>query len=91
MKKFWFYYLHTFKEIAKNSSILTTVVLSVFFYSFFSPVSFFFFSLSLVLRRLEAGSDRIAAAHRFPLPVYSHDIRMIFAWYSLRNIVMCTR
>lgn len=40
MKKFWFYYLHTFKEIAKNSSILTTVVLSVFFYSFFYPTAY---------------------------------------------------
>ena len=34
------YYIETFKNIAKNSSILTTMVLSVFFYSFFYPTAY---------------------------------------------------
>lgn len=34
------YYIETFKNIAKNSSILTTMVLSVFFYSFFYPAAY---------------------------------------------------
>lgn len=34
------YYIQTFKNIAKNSSILTTMILSVFFYSFFYPVAY---------------------------------------------------
>ncbi|WP_173910194.1 ABC transporter permease [Acinetobacter sp. Marseille-Q1618] len=33
-------YLQTFKNIATNSSILTTMVLSVFFYSFFYPTAY---------------------------------------------------
>ncbi len=33
-------YLQTFKNIAKNSSILTTMILSVFFYSFFYPTAY---------------------------------------------------
>ena len=33
-------YLKTFKNIAKNSSILTTMILSVFFYSFFYPTAY---------------------------------------------------
>ncbi|MAK29490.1 ABC transporter permease [Acinetobacter sp.] len=40
MKKFWYHYCQTFKDIVKNSSILTTVVLSVFFYSFFYPTAY---------------------------------------------------
>ena len=55
--------------------------------SFCSPLSSLFSFLSLFLRRLEAGSDWIAAAHRFPLPVYAHDIRMVFAWFSHTKIV----
>ena len=34
------YYFQTFKNIASNSSILTTMVLSVFFYSFFYPTAY---------------------------------------------------
>ena len=33
LKNLFKYYLETFKNIAKNSSILSTMVLSVFFYS----------------------------------------------------------
>ncbi|WP_130802139.1 ABC transporter permease [Acinetobacter ihumii] len=40
MKKFLHYYFETFKNIFKNSSILTTVILSVFFYSFFYPTAY---------------------------------------------------
>ena len=61
----------------------------VFIISPFSLLSCFF--SPLFLRRLEAGSDWIAAAHRFPLPVYSHEIRMVSAWFSQRKIVMCTQ
>jgi len=34
------HYFATFKNIAKNSSILTTMILSVFFYSFFYPTAY---------------------------------------------------
>lgn len=34
------YYLQTFKNIRKNSSILTTIVFSVFLYSFFYPTAY---------------------------------------------------
>lgn len=34
------YYFETFKNIGKNSSILTTMVLSVFLYSFFYPAAY---------------------------------------------------
>ena len=39
-KLFLSYYLKTFRDIAKNSSILTTMILSVFFYSFFYPTAY---------------------------------------------------
>lgn len=34
------YFIQTFKNIAKNQSILTTLILSVFFYSFFYPTAY---------------------------------------------------
>jgi len=34
------YYIQTFQNIVKNSSILTTMILSVFFYSFFYPIAY---------------------------------------------------
>ncbi len=37
---FFYYYAQTFKNIAKNSSIFTTMILSVFFYSFFYPTAY---------------------------------------------------
>lgn len=40
MKDFLHFYLKTFKDIAANSSILTTLVLSVFVYSFFYPTAY---------------------------------------------------
>lgn len=40
MKNFLFYILKTFKDIAQNSSILLTLVLSVVFYSFFYPSAY---------------------------------------------------
>ncbi|WP_151980123.1 ABC transporter permease [Acinetobacter guerrae] len=40
MAKFFYYYIETFKNIVKNTSILTTVILSVFFYSFFYPIAY---------------------------------------------------
>ena len=40
MKNFFRFYLQTFKNIASNSSILTTMILSVFFYSFFYPIAY---------------------------------------------------
>ncbi|ENX49258.1 ABC transporter permease [Acinetobacter ursingii] len=40
MHNFFHYYLETFKNIFKNSSILTTVILSVFFYSIFYPTAY---------------------------------------------------
>ena len=33
-------YIQTFKNIGRNSSILTTMILSVFFYSFFYPIAY---------------------------------------------------
>ncbi|OTG65403.1 ABC transporter permease [Acinetobacter silvestris] len=39
-KNFLHYYVKTFKDIARNSSILTTLILSVFFYSFFYPTAY---------------------------------------------------
>lgn len=39
-KKLARYYVDTFKNIGKNSSILTTMVLSVFFYSIFYPTAY---------------------------------------------------
>ena len=40
MKDFFKYYLKTFKDIASHQSVLTTLVLSVFFYSFFYPTAY---------------------------------------------------
>lgn len=40
MKLFFQYYLKTFKDIFANSSILTTLILSVFLYSFFYPTAY---------------------------------------------------
>ena len=40
IKDFLHFYFKTFKDIARNSSILTTLVLSVFFYSFFYPTAY---------------------------------------------------
>ena len=40
MKSFFYYYLQTFKNIAKNQSVLTTMILSVIFYSFFYPTAY---------------------------------------------------
>jgi len=39
-QNFLYFYFKTFKDIAANSSILTTLVLSVFFYSFFYPTAY---------------------------------------------------
>lgn len=40
MKNFLYYYGQTFKNVVKNQSILVTMVLSVFFYSFFYPTAY---------------------------------------------------
>lgn len=40
MKDFLKYYFKTFKDIASNQSILTTLILSVVFYSFFYPTAY---------------------------------------------------
>lgn len=40
MKSFFFYYQQTFKNIAANTSILTTLILAVFLYSFFYPTAY---------------------------------------------------
>lgn len=40
MKQLWRHYCQTFKNIAADSSILTTLVLSVFLYSFFYPTAY---------------------------------------------------
>ena len=40
LKDFLHFYFKTFKDIAANSSILTTLVLSVFVYSFFYPTAY---------------------------------------------------
>ena len=40
MKQFFHYYIQTFQNIAANSSILTTLILSVFMYSFFYPTAY---------------------------------------------------
>ena len=40
IKEFLYYYAKTFRDIAKNSSILTTMILSVLFYSFFYPTAY---------------------------------------------------
>lgn len=40
MKQFWFFYSKTFRDIVKNSSIFTTLILSVFIYSFFYPTAY---------------------------------------------------
>ncbi len=40
MKSFFYYYLQTFKNIAKNQSVLTPMILSVIFYSFFYPTAY---------------------------------------------------
>ena len=40
LKNFLHFYFKTFKDIAANSSILTTLVLSVFVYSFFYPTAY---------------------------------------------------
>ncbi|MDD2944272.1 MAG: ABC transporter permease [Acinetobacter sp.] len=40
LKNFLHFYFKTFKDITSNSSILTTLVLSVFLYSFFYPTAY---------------------------------------------------
>ena len=40
MKEFLHFYFKSFKDIARNSSIFTTLVLSVFLYSFFYPTAY---------------------------------------------------
>ena len=40
MKSFLHYYLKTFKDIITNQSILTTLILSVIFYSVFYPTAY---------------------------------------------------
>ncbi|WP_407306092.1 ABC transporter permease [Acinetobacter sp.] len=40
MKDFLHYYFKTFKDIVTNSSLLATLILSVFFYSFFYPTAY---------------------------------------------------
>lgn len=40
MKQFFQYYCQTFKDIFANSSILTTLILSVLMYSFFYPTAY---------------------------------------------------
>ncbi|MBD8009076.1 ABC transporter permease [Acinetobacter pecorum] len=40
MKSCWSYYLHSFKDIVSHESILTTLILSVLFYSFFYPTAY---------------------------------------------------
>lgn len=40
LKNFLHFYFKTFKDIAANSSILTTLLLSVFLYSFFYPAAY---------------------------------------------------
>lgn len=40
LKNFLYFYFKTFQDIARNSSILTTLVLSVFLYSFFYPTAY---------------------------------------------------
>ena len=40
LKEFSHYYLKTFKDIIANSSIFTTLILSVFLYSFFYPTAY---------------------------------------------------
>ena len=40
MKSFLHYYLKTFKDIFANQSILTTLILSVIFYSVFYPTAY---------------------------------------------------
>ena len=40
MKRFFQSYFKTFKDIAANSSLLTTLILSVFMYSFFYPTAY---------------------------------------------------
>ena len=40
MKSFLYYYLKTFKDIIANQSILTTLILSVIFYSVFYPTAY---------------------------------------------------
>lgn len=40
MKSFFQYYLKTFKDIATREPIVTTLILSIFFYSFFYPTAY---------------------------------------------------
>lgn len=40
MRNFFYYYLATFKNIIRHSSIFTTVIFSVIFYSFFYPTAY---------------------------------------------------
>jgi len=40
MKEFLHFYFKSFKDIGRNSSIFTTLVLSVFLYSFFYPTAY---------------------------------------------------
>ena len=40
MKSFLHYYLKTFKDIIATQSILTTLILSVIFYSVFYPTAY---------------------------------------------------
>ncbi|ALH96569.1 ABC transporter permease [Acinetobacter equi] len=40
MKAFFKYYFQTFKDVAKSEPILATLILSIFFYSFFYPTAY---------------------------------------------------
>lgn len=40
MKSFFKFYLQTFKNIAKNSSVFTTMILAIFIYGFFYPTAY---------------------------------------------------
>lgn len=40
MKAFFKYYLKTFKDVCKSEPILATLILSIFFYSFFYPTAY---------------------------------------------------
>lgn len=40
MKSFFFYYKQTFKNIVKNNSVFTTLIVSIIMYSFFYPTAY---------------------------------------------------
>ncbi|MEB3753460.1 ABC transporter permease [Acinetobacter sp. MD2(2019)] len=40
MKNFWHFYLQTFQNIVKNSSVFTTMVLAILLYGFFYPTAY---------------------------------------------------